>query len=88
MPMSVVVVLLALADGEERVVKDFGVEVDLVPSSLNRALTYLGDEHWSKSKPGLGFISTRRNPRDYRSRIVQLSPKGRSLVQTLEGVLG
>lgn len=86
-PIGVIVTFLALSKHEEIVVGELVNQVDLGTTALNRALTYLGSEHWSKNKPGLGLVDQVVNPMDRRSRIASLSPKGRKLAEAMETVL-
>lgn len=87
-PISVIVTLVALGDGEEKEVRDLAKEIDLSTTSLNRALTYLGDRHWSKAstKKGLGLVVQTISPEDRRVRCAMLTPKGRRVIQSIEGV--
>lgn len=89
MSMAVLVTLLALADGEEVEVRDLQKRLDLSASSLNRALTTLGDRHWRKDtrKPGLGLVDQRISAEDRRQRIASLTEKGRTVISTLEDIL-
>ena len=88
-PISVIVTFLSLSDGEEIEVRDLQQKVDISVSALNRALTYLGDSHWSKSskKGGLGLVVQRISPEDRRVRIAQLTPKGQRVINLIEGAL-
>lgn len=88
MPMSVMVTLLALAETDEVEVRDLQHKVDLTPTTLNRALTYLGDRHWSKNskKDGLGLVAVSIHPEDRRVRVARLTLKGSTLLKSLEGV--
>ena len=89
MPMSTVITLLSLADGEPIEVRELYGRADVSMSALNRSLTYLGENHWSKStkKAGLGLVEQRISPEDRRVRIASLTPKGRRIIQTINEVL-
>lgn len=91
MPMSTMVVFLAIAmdagEKQEVVTRDLIDELNLSPSAVNRAVTTLGEQHWSKKKDGLRLIEVRMNPEDKRLRLASLTPKGAQLMDTLEGLL-
>lgn len=84
--MGVMVTLLMLADGTEREMKSLLVMTGLGQTSLNRALLYLGDRHWSRNsrKGGLFLVEKRVNPSDERMKLVKLTKKGRQFIRNLE----
>jgi DNA-binding MarR family transcriptional regulator len=86
MPLNVIITFLALADGEEQEVRDLQKQLNIPYSNLNRALTTLGERHWSKksTKHGLELVDQVVHPEDRRVRIAKLSPKGKLLVKQLE----
>jgi len=89
MPIGVIVVLIALSDGEEIEVRDLQGELDMTVQSIFRALTYLGDQHWNKksNKGGLNLVEQRIHPEDRRLRLAKLTPKGTMFVKQLEEFL-
>lgn len=90
LPSQVIAVFLEIANAEdgELETRDLPDRVGLAQSSVNRALTYLSDRHWSdKDKPGLQLIEHRLHPLDRRQRIAVLSPKGKTFVRKIEEYL-
>lgn len=92
LPHQYILVYLRVAEAVEIEVRDLvpiaAHEFAMSPSALNRALRYLSDEHWSKTKPGLGLIDQRIHPADRRVRIASLTPRGRMILEQLEAAVG
>ena len=92
--MAVMVTFLTLhslqskSETGEVPIKDLQKATGLSMSAANRALTYLGDRHWSKSssKGGLELVSQRVDAEDRRARLACITPKGVALLRTLEGI--
>jgi DNA-binding MarR family transcriptional regulator len=91
MPMSVVLTFLLVAGHREPEieVRELHEKSGLTQSALNRAITQLGESHWSRtsSKGGLGLVEQTISPEDRRVRIARLTQKGRSVLKALEGAL-
>ena len=88
-PIGVIVVLMALSDGEEVEVRDLQADLDMTVQSIFRALTYLGEHHWNKKskKGGLNLVSQRIPLEDRRQRLAKLTPKGVNFIKQLEEIL-
>ena len=89
MPLSVIVVLMAMADNEPQEARELQRKLGLSTSALGRALTTLGSEHWNRSsnKGGYNLVQQHVSPEDRRVRIATLTPKGRALMSTIEELL-
>lgn len=61
--------------------------LNLVQTSAYRAIAALGEGTSKKPDSGLGFIQTHRNPADYRSDIITLTPKGQDFLERLTATI-
>lgn len=89
LPTQVVAVFLAIAKQTEPLeTRRLPDMVGLSQSSINRALTYLQDTHWSdRHRPGLKLIDQQVSRMDARQRVVELTPKGRKLANQIEEII-
>lgn len=89
LPLSVILTYLEVGDHTDIEVRELPGRTGLSVPSINRALTYLGEHHWSKKpgKPGLQLVEQSVSPEDMRVRVATLTPKGRALKQSLEEIL-
>ena len=80
MPVRVAVLFLTVAEEEGMTVTELAIRLRLPTASTSRAIAALSDRHWIKDKIGLGLVNTTRIGRTTR---VDLTPKGRALVENL-----
>lgn len=83
MPIRLVGVFVAVAEDEGGTVGELAERLRLPTASASRAIAALSDRHWIKGKPGLGLVNTTRIGCMTK---VDLTPKGRALVENLEAV--
>jgi DNA-binding MarR family transcriptional regulator len=89
LPMSVMIVFLAIADSPDKEVttRDLIDETGLSASAFSRALLTLSDQHFTKKRDGLHLVEVLFHPEDRRLRLAILTKRGAILADTIEGLL-
>ena len=83
-----VIAFLYAAENEGLTVQDMADLAGMTQSTASRSLRALGpiDSPWSQA-PALGLVEAYLNPRDGRSHVVHLSPRGLQLRDRLDTII-
>lgn len=57
---------------------------DLSPSSVSRCVTWLGPKHRLEHRSGLKLVRRERDPNNYKSWLLYLTPKGEQFTELLD----
>ena len=85
-PAQVIATFLYVASHDDCNKVDLEKGLNFSTASGSRNTDWLSAYH-RLNKPGLGLIIKYRDPNDRRKQVLQLSPKGRKLVQKLKEIL-
>ena len=85
-PAQVIATFLYVASHDDCSKVDLEKALAFSSASGSRNTDWLGAYH-RLNKPGLGLIIKYRDPTNRRKQVLQLSPKGRKLVQELKQIL-
>lgn len=79
-------ILLVVAQGQDVLTRDISRKTGLAISSITRSLGQLGDKPQRGVKQGLGLVDVRPDPDDSRRVFINLSPKGRKVIEDLQNM--
>lgn len=86
MPLQTLAVFVAVAQHEPISISALGEMVGLAQSSASRNVAALSERHWLK-RPGANLVMFESDPADIRRKLVQLSPKGRRVIDQLVNII-
>jgi len=86
MPTQTALTLLTIASSPGLTVREVQERLGFAPSSASRNVAALSDRN-RHGQPGLGLITYRVNPTDYRCKQLFLTPKGQRFINTVINIL-
>jgi len=85
MPMAQALALLVIAEKEGLSLKELAEEIGVGMASASRYVAFFG-KPTPLSKKGLGLVVATEDPMERRKKIINLTAKGRALVNKLGGL--
>ena len=82
-------IFLYIAENHQRGATFSQIQNDLgiVSTSVHRAVATLADGVSRKPNSGMGLVESQKNPDDYRSKILRLTPQGQSFLNEMTSAL-